>query len=116
MDRAYIPAGPIVKAFHESEAFVRGIRGPVGSSKSTACVVEILRRAQYQRRAPDGIRYSRWAIIRNSYPELKTTTVKTWADWCPTHYGRFVQDSPITHHVKIPNELDMEVLLSLIHI
>ncbi len=103
------PAGPITKAFMESDKFVRGIRGPIGSGKSTACVIEILRRSMLQAKSPDGKRKTRWAIIRNSYPELKSTTIKTWAEWCPLEYGRTNFDSPIIHHIKT-QELDMEVL------
>lgn len=105
----YSPPGPVAGAFLNSSAFVRGIRGPLGSGKSTACVIEILRRAAMQRPSWDGIRRTRWAIIRNTYPELKTTTLKTWNQWCPKEYGRLTMDSPICHHVKI-GDLDMEVL------
>lgn len=106
---SYEPAGPTIQKFHRSPAFVRGIMGPIGSSKSSSCVIEILSRAQEQKKSPDGIRRSRWAIIRNSYPELKTTTLKTWGQWCPLHYGKLTYDSPITHHIKTA-ELDVEVL------
>lgn len=93
----------------ESEAFVRGIMGPLGSGKSSGCAVEILRRAGAQRKSPSGVRKTRWAVVRNSYPELKTTTIKTWFEWCPQEYGKYTQDSPIVHHVKA-GDLDMEVL------
>jgi len=105
----YTPSGPTIKAFHQSDAFVRGIMGPIGSGKSTACVIEILRRAQQQQPSADGVRRSRWAIIRNSYPELKTTTLKTWADWCPPEFGKLTMDSPIKHVIRTA-ELDIEVL------
>jgi hypothetical protein len=59
--------------------------------------------------SPGGTRKTRWAIIRNSYPELKSTTLKTWQQWVPLEYGKINHDSPITHHVKTP-DLDMEVL------
>lgn len=107
--REYVPGGPILRAFHRSGAFVRGIRGPIGSGKSTACCIEILRRSQMQAPGRDGIRRTRWAVIRNSYPELKSTTIRTWREWCPAHYGRVVMDSPIIHHIK-DGSLDMEVL------
>lgn len=106
----YEPAGPTLKAFHESSAFVRGIMGPIGSGKSTACVAEILDRAARQTRDAEGRRRSRWAVIRNSYPELKSTTLKTWHEWCPAHMGRFSQDSPIVHHIQGDDGLDAEVL------
>lgn len=106
----YSPSGPTIKAFMESSAFVRGIMGPLGSGKSTACVLEILRRAQMQIPSPvDGVRRTRWAIIRNTYPELKTTTLKTWAQWCPTSYGKLNMDSPITHHIRAQG-FELEVL------
>lgn len=104
----YLPAGPVIKAFHESPAFVRAIMGPLGSGKSTACVIEILRRAAEQKPSPDGIRKTRWAIIRNSFPELRSTTLKTWAEWAPLTYGRVSMDSPFIHHIKI-GDLDIEV-------
>lgn len=100
---------PTIARFHADPSFVRGIRGPVGSGKSTACCMEILTRSQEQTPAPDGIRYTRWAVIRNSYPELKTTTLKTWGDWCPSVYGSLTMSSPIRHHVKTTT-FDMEVL------
>lgn len=105
----YEPAGPVLKTFHESDAFVRGILGPVGSGKSTACVVEVLRRARQQEPGPDGVRRVRVAVIRNTFPELTTTTVKTWEQWIPREYGRFRNESPIVHHV-LAGDLDMEVL------
>ena len=107
--RTYTPGGPILRAFHRSPAFVRGIRGPIGSGKSTGCVLEMLRKAKAQEPGKDGKRRTRWAVIRNSYPELKTTTIRTWNEWVPRHYGKMVMDSPIRHHIQ-DGDLDMEVL------
>jgi hypothetical protein len=79
---------PTVARFLQSNAFVRGLMGPVGSGKSTACCYEILRRSAMQAPGPDGKAHSRWAVIRNTYPELKTTTIKTWHGLVPqTAYG-----------------------------
>lgn len=105
----YEPAGPTLKAFHESDAYVRGIMGPVGSAKSSTCTMEILRRAALQAPGPDGVRYSRWVIIRNTYAELRTTTLKTWQTWLPRGVGRLKQDPPITYWLRTP-DMDMEVL------
>jgi hypothetical protein len=105
----YEPDGPTLVAFHESEMFFRGIMGPFGSAKSTACTMEILSRIAEQKHAPDGRRKSRWAVVRNSYPELKTTTLKTWNQWVPAQYGRLTMDSPIRHYLKTA-ELEMEIL------
>jgi len=45
--------------------------------------MEIINRAHMQSPGPDGIRRSRWAVVRNSYGQLKDTTIKTFHDWFP---------------------------------
>ena len=96
----YTPPGPVAKAFLKDESFLRGIRGPVGSGKSVACCMEIMRRAIQQRPNKQNIRKTRWAVIRNTNPQLKTTTIKTWRDWFSDDIGRFVWSPPYTHLVN----------------
>lgn len=74
-------ASPTLASFHKSNAFVRGLMGPIGSGKSTGCCWEIFRRAQEQKPDADGVRRTRWAVIRNTYRELADTTHKTWDSW-----------------------------------
>ncbi len=105
----YRTAGPTVDAFHASDAFVRAVMGPFGSGKSSACVMEIMRRAGEQAPAPDGKRYSRWAVIRNTYPELTLTTLKTFKDWVANYAGKVNHNPPITYSLKT-DALDMEVI------
>jgi len=89
---------------------VKILVGPLGSGKTSAAVVEILRRANMQAPGPDGIRRVRVACIRNTFAELKSTTLKSWALWCPPQYGKLtLGGSPIVHHIQAPG-LDMEVL------
>lgn len=98
--------------FHASDAFVRGIRGPIGSGKSVGCCAEIMARAQRQRAGRDGVRRSRWAVIRNTYAELKSTTIKTWLDW----FGAVTvmrYDAPITGTVRVGDVLLELVFVSL---
>ena len=108
---------PTIAKFMKSNSFVRGIMGAVGSGKSYACCAEVFRRAIQQKPSPrDGIRYSRFAIVRNSYPMLKTTTLKTWLELFPEHiWGNVHHSPPITHHIKLPprgdaSGIDCEVL------
>lgn len=52
---------------------------------------------------PDGWVRSRQAIIRNTSPELKTTTINTWKEFFKEeHCGPIVFSSPINHHIVIP--------------
>ena len=106
----YKPDGEVLKSFMKDSTFFRGIRGPVGSGKSVSCCVEVFRRALEQKKGADGLRKSRWAIIRNTNPQLRTTTIKTWLDWFPeSDWGRFHWSVPYTHHIK-KGEIDLEVI------
>ena len=101
-------AEPTLEKFHASEAFVRGLMGPIGSGKSVGSMQECIRIGIAQNPQQDGIRRSRMAFVRNTYPELKTTTLATFNDW----YGEISTvkyDSPITAHVKF-DDVDIEIL------
>lgn len=74
---------PTVRKFTLEDCRVRCIIGPVGSGKTTGCIMEIIRRAHMQEPGPDGIRRSRWAVVRNSYRQLLDTTIKSFHDWYP---------------------------------
>lgn len=88
--------------FHRSDAYVRGIMGPLGSGKSVACCIEVVWRAFRQQPNLEGVRKFRCAIVRNSYPELKTTTIKTWQDWFPDSVCKMNWGSPITGTMNVP--------------
>jgi hypothetical protein len=106
----YKPDGETLKSFMKDDTFFRGIRGPVGSGKSVGCCVEVFRRALAQKPNEEGKRRSRWAIIRNTNPQLRTTTIKTWLDWFPENdWGKFLWSVPYTHHIK-KGDLDLEVI------
>lgn len=106
---SYQPPGPIAAKFMRSNARLKGIRGPWGSGKTTTCIMEILRRAQDQQPGPDGIRRSRVPAIRNTYPDLKMTTIKSWHDWVPKDMGRWVSMGPPTHHIQ-RGDVDLEMI------
>jgi len=74
-------APPTCAAFMKSEAFGRIIAGPVGSGKTTACLFELFRRSCEQAPAHDGIRYTRFAIVRQTLKQLKDTVLKDIVSW-----------------------------------
>jgi hypothetical protein len=110
----YQPPGPVAAEFHKSEAFVRGIKGPVGSGKSSTCVMEIIKHTLKQKPYM-GVRRARWAVLRNTFPELKSTTIKTWEQWLPERVAPIKWDSPISSVLRTPNigdgtGMELEVL------
>lgn len=98
-----------ISRFHLSDAKFRGILGPVGSGKSTACCWEIYRRANEQQPNAAGIRKTRWTVIRNTYRELKDTTIKTWLDWFPEDVCGAFNWSDMAHKVKF-GDVEFEVM------
>ena len=88
-------AEPTAIKFHKSDKVVRGFMGPVGNGKSVTCIKELLRLAQDQWPNAQGIRKTRWAIIRNTTLELRSTTLNTWKQWMPEEI------CPITMHPMI---------------
>jgi hypothetical protein len=101
-------ATPTVSRFLDSSAFVRAIIGPIGSGKSSGCVMEILRRAAEQAPGPDGIRHTRFAVIRNTRPQLEDTTRKTFEQWIPESIGKW-SEADFEFRIK-RGDIDCEVL------
>jgi hypothetical protein len=92
-------APPTVAAFMKSDAFGRLVAGPVGSGKTTGCIFELFRRACEQQKAPDGIRYTRFAILRQTLSQLKQTVLKDIEQWLQGMCSYKVSDNTITIEV-----------------
>lgn len=88
-------APPTCALFMKSDAFGRLIAGPVGSGKTTACLFELFRRACEQAPAPDGLRYTRFAIVRQTLKQLKDTVLKDIISWLKGVANYKVSDSTI---------------------
>jgi hypothetical protein len=77
------------------------IEGPLGSGKTVGACTRLMRHAQEQVKSPvDGFRYTRFAVVRNTHPDLKRTTIRTWLDCFPeaTH-GRFNWGQALMHKI-----------------
>lgn len=112
-----LTSSPTVAEYVLADNFITGIQGPLGSGKSVGSCIKIMRKAMDQ--VPDklmNMRRSRWVVIRNTYPELRSTTIKTWEECFPEHLcGPVVYSHPITHHIIIAPRggspgLDLEVM------
>lgn len=116
-------APPTVSSFMRSRAFVRVILGPVGSGKSTGCLMEIVRRAQEQAPSPDGFRHTRWAIVRQTLQQIKQTVLKEFYTWVAPITTFKVSENTIylayddvrceIHLIPLDDEQDQRRLLSL---
>jgi hypothetical protein len=101
-------APPTVRRFMDDRSFVRCIEGPVGSGKSSGCVVHLVERALKQKPGPDGIRRTRAAVIRNTFKELRDTTRKTFETWVSRGFGKWIEQD-FTFHLRLP-KVESEIL------
>jgi hypothetical protein len=81
----YEADGGVLWKFVTSNNKVDIVQGPIGSGKTVAAFRRIGRHAMQQSPSPrDGLRKTRWFVARNTFPELKRTTIKTWKRvWSP---------------------------------
>jgi hypothetical protein len=77
-------------------------RGPVGSGKSSGCIWHLVLNGFEQKVQFDGIRRSKYGIIRASYPALKSTVIKSWKMWFKSLIN-IVYDTPIRGEMWLPH-------------
>ena len=108
-DLKYEPDGEQLRQFLLSKKRVSAICGPIGSGKSTASCIKAFINMNKQEPGPDGIRRSKGAVIRNTFPQLRTTTAPTWLMTFPEEiYGRFRWSPPFCHTMKW-NDCEAEI-------
>lgn len=109
--------------FHNSTKKMKFILGPFGSGKSVMCAEEILYNAMRQIPASNGVRYSRYAVVRKYFPALKTTTRRTLMMCYPRTCGTIKETVPMegTYNMTFRNadtgeeiKVVMELLLMAI--
>lgn len=91
-------AVPTIRDFFLSKKRIKAIMGPLGSGKSSGCVMSLLNIAKEQ--APDafGHRRTRFVIVRNTYKELYDTTKKTIDNWI--HFINPIwKEAKMTYHL-----------------
>lgn len=109
--------GPVAAAYYYSNAEVSAIMGPVGSAKTSTSMMKIFRHSILQAPNHQGIRYTKHTIIRDTYRELSSTTIKSWLGWIPKEFGTWKgggSGEPASHHIrfKLMNDdsiVDMQV-------
>lgn len=103
-------AGTKLCEFVTSNNSVDVIVGPLGSGKTHALCARIMRHIQEQRQSTrDGLRKSRWAIVRNSYPDLKRSTIRTWTEIVREEvYGKMNMAMPPTHRLRF-NDIQADI-------
>lgn len=67
---------PTLAKASASDAYIRLVKGPAGSGKTSWAIMELLRLALLQDPSPlDNTRYTRMLVVRNTYSLLKSNTI-----------------------------------------
>lgn len=93
------PTGPVAEAFVHDESFIKGIMGPVGSAKTTACIRAMVQSCGKQNKGRDGVRRARWCVVRDTYGQLETNVLKSWWTWFPKDSGSW-NGREMTHKLR----------------
>lgn len=106
---------PTLKLFHESNAQVRGIVGPMGSGKTSAAAFEVCMFLPKHLWETYGVMKTRWAVVRNTFPELRSTTQRTYFEWFPqgVHHKqehRYTLNWEISTGPRRGEQLEIEIL------
>ncbi len=100
----YVPDGKVLNDFFWDRSPVSIIQGPVGSGTSTACCHKIWKISCEQQPDPMGLRKARWVIVRNTFDQLKQTTLKTWKYWFVEKafgaFGDVKMSNPPEHNIR----------------
>jgi hypothetical protein len=100
-DRVFsLQDSPVADRFYNDRTRISQIMGPVGSGKSVATMQKLLRIATEQAPNWEGIRKTRFAVVRNTYSQLEDTTIKTWMAWFPAPAWGKYKVSKTEYHMK----------------
>lgn len=95
-----------LRAFWQSRKRMRAIMGPQGSGKTICCLMQIPLLAVQQAPSPvDGVRRTRWLVVRDTYRNLERTTIKSWNMWVPREFGEWkggASGEPAVHSITLP--------------
>jgi len=97
--------GKVLRAYMEGWHRVEAICGPLGSGKTVQSCQKLFQAMLNQKPNAEGIRPTRFVAVRNTYPDLTSTTIKDWKELY-LDLGRYVGGGlePPTHHLDFDLE------------
>jgi hypothetical protein len=106
--------GKVMDRAIASLAFIVGMMGPVGSGKTIGFSTKFQHIARRQKGVMNSagqlIRKSRFAMIRDTYPNLDRNTIPSWNKVIPRNIGKFTMSSPRVHRFAMVVKRDGHIL------
>lgn len=82
MTRTYVYP-PTIAAFAACQKRTQFLFGPLGGGKTTGALMKLLTLAHQQHANGNGVRKTRWAVVRNTRAQLRDSVIKTVHEWLP---------------------------------
>lgn len=98
----YTPPPTVQDFMLNNKTRIRAIVGPLGSGKSMGCIMELLRRSCEQW-PHNNVRYTRWALIRNTLQQLRQTVLADTVQYLGECVHYYVTDSTLQVRLKLPD-------------
>lgn len=96
-----VKAGTTLHRFLMSTAPIQILMGPIGSAKTATLFLKIWKVGNEQVPGRDAIRRTRWAVCRNSYPNLRLSSIRTFTDVFPEkQFGVLKWSQPPTMTIR----------------
>lgn len=104
---------PVLSAYMACRERASFIMGPLGSGKTFGSIQRILKQLTEQEPNDQGVRPSRWVVVRNTYPDLMGTTIKDFREiFTEPHFGHMKMGGlePPTFHARfsLPDKTRVE--------
>lgn len=93
---------PTIAALLHNHNRMQFLFGPLGGGKTTGLLMKLLYLAHQQHPNQNGVRKTRWAVVRNTRPQLKDSVLKTVFEWLPPN-GKTIK----WHDTNMDMTLDM---------
>jgi hypothetical protein len=120
---AFHSPGPVARAFYADRSPVAAIMGPIGSAKTTTCLMKIVACAmEVPPSRIDGVRYVRAVVLRDTYRRMRRTVLESWRKRIPLTVGKFTEggdNAPSLHALELVHPRDggrikLEVLFAAV--
>lgn len=90
--------------FMLDDSKVRLVIGPYGSGKTTGCIMELMRRAMMEHPDANGVRRTRFVVVRNTAQQLRQTILEDIRKWLQPAMNYRVTDSTVQFRFSHPTQ------------
>ena len=100
--KRYVPP-PTIASFMLCDSRLQFLFGPLGGGKTTGVLMKVIQLAHAQRPNQNGVRKTRFAVVRNTRAQLRDSVIKTVFDWLPPN-GKTIrwQDTNMDMTLDLP--------------